>query len=50
MPKQLCLEEGTQSAWLYENLGPHVHELVVTTVPKSRGKKSGKADAYQRAD
>ena len=48
--KHLCLEEGTQSAWLYEILQPHVHELVVTTVPKSRGKKSDKADAYQRAE
>ena len=48
--KHLCLEEGTQSAWLYEILQPHVHELVVTTVPKSRGKKSEKADAYQRAE
>jgi transposase len=27
-----------------------VHELVVTTVPKSRGQKSDKADAYQRAE
>ena len=24
-----CLEEGTQSAWLYEILSPYVHELVV---------------------
>ena len=48
--KHLCLEEGTQSAWLYEILQPHVHEFVVTTVPKSRGKKSDKADAYQRAE
>jgi transposase len=48
--KHLCMEEGTQSAWLYEILQPHVHELVVTTIPKSRGKKSDKADAYQRAE
>ena len=26
----VVLEEGTQSAWLYEILSPHVHELVVT--------------------
>ena len=28
--KHLCLEEGTQSAWLYEVLQGHVNELVVT--------------------
>ncbi|MGB5368067.1 MAG: hypothetical protein WBN14_17535, partial [Polyangiales bacterium] len=28
--KHLCLEEGTQSAWLYEVLQGHVRELVVT--------------------
>jgi hypothetical protein len=27
--KHLCLEEGVQSAWLYEILSPHVEELVV---------------------
>ncbi len=26
----LCLEEGTQSAWLHEILSPHVAEIVVT--------------------
>jgi ketosteroid isomerase-like protein len=26
----LCLEEGTQSAWLYELLKPHVSEIVVS--------------------
>jgi len=25
----VCLEEGTQSAWLYELLKPHVAEVVV---------------------
>ncbi len=48
--RHLCIEEGTQSAWLYEILQPHVHELVVMTIPKSRGKKSDKGDAYQRAE
>ncbi len=34
--KHLCIEEGTQSAWLYEILRPHVQELVVAAVPRSR--------------
>ena len=28
--KHVCLEEGAQSAWLYELLTPHVEEVVVT--------------------
>jgi hypothetical protein len=28
-PRHLCLEEGTHSAWLYEELAPHVDEIVV---------------------
>lgn len=30
----LCLEEGTQSAWLYELLSPHVEEVVVVVPPE----------------
>ena len=30
--KHLCLEEGAQSAWLYEILSPHVEEIVVRIV------------------
>ena len=48
--KHLCIEEGTQSAWLYEILRPHVQELVVATVRRSRGQKSDRNDAYQRAE
>ena len=35
--KHLCLEEGTQSAWLYEILSPHVDEIVVAGISQSRG-------------
>ncbi len=48
--KHLCLEEGTQSAWLYEILSPHVDELVVAGISQSRGQKSDVLDAYMRAE
>lgn len=48
--KHLCLEEGTQSSWLYEILEPHVEEIVVAMVPASRGQKSDEVDAFQRAE
>ena len=35
----LCLEEGTQSAWLYELLEPHVAEVVVAVPPKKQGRR-----------
>ena len=45
----LCLEEGTQSAWLYELLAPHVEEVVV--VPAERkGPKDDLRDAWARAE
>ncbi|MCP4900237.1 MAG: hypothetical protein GY906_24970 [bacterium] len=34
--KHLVFEEGLQSAWLYETLRPHVDEVVVAGVTKSR--------------
>jgi hypothetical protein len=43
--KHLCLEEGTQSAWLYEILEPHVDELVVVGPRGERGQKNDKLDA-----
>jgi len=46
----LCLEEGTQSAWLHELLSPHVEELVVVVPPQSRGAKDDLRDAWARAD
>ena len=34
--RHVCLEEGTLSGWLYEVLEPHVEELVVAGVRRSR--------------
>ena len=49
--KHLVLEEGPQSAWLYETLSPHVDELVVAGITQSRGQhKSDKRDAYGLAE
>ena len=46
----LCMEEGTQSAWLYELLEPHVETLVVTVPPESHGPKDDARDAWARAE
>jgi transposase len=48
--RHICLEEGTQSAWLYEILSPHAEEVVVVVPEKRRGSKSDKRDAWTRAD
>lgn len=48
--KHLVMEEGLQSAWLYETLSPHVDELVVAWITQSRGSKSDKRDAYGLAE
>ena len=48
--RHVCLEEGTLSGWLHEVLEPHVEELVVTGVRKSRGPKSDKLDAFGLAE
>jgi len=48
--KHVCLEEGAQSAWLYEILSPWAERVVVVTVPQSRGQKSDERDAYQLAE
>ncbi|MHC4219705.1 MAG: transposase [Planctomycetota bacterium] len=49
--KHLCLEEGTQSAWLYEILSPHVEEILVAGIhEKNHGSKSDVLDAFQRAE
>lgn len=37
--RRLILEEGTHSNWLYEVLAPHVQEIVVVGVRRSRGPK-----------
>jgi transposase len=46
----VCLEEGTQSAWLYELLKPHVAEVVVAVAPEQKGPKSDRRDAWSRAN
>ena len=48
--RHMCLEEGTLTGWLHEVLEPHVEELVVTGVGKSRGPKSDKRDAFGLAE
>jgi hypothetical protein len=48
--RHLCLEEGSHANWLYEILSPHVQEIVVTGVRRSRGPKSDKRDAFQLAE
>jgi transposase len=48
--RHLCIEEGTQSEWLYELLEPHVEELVVTAPAESQGQKSDSKDAWARAE
>ena len=46
----VCLEEGTQSAWLYELLRPHVAEVVVAVIPERKGPKDDQRDAWARAN
>lgn len=48
--RHLCLEEGAQSAWLYELLTPHVAELVVSVPERSKGSKDDARDAWARAE
>jgi transposase len=48
--KHVCLEEGTQSAWIYEILSPHAEEVVVAMVSESRGQKDDERDAFGLAD
>jgi transposase len=48
--RHICLEEGTQSAWLHEVLSPHAEEVVVVVPEKRRGPKSDRRDAWTRAE
>jgi transposase len=48
--KHICMEEGTQSAWLYEILAPHAERVVVTKVTESRGQKNDARDAFGLAE
>jgi len=49
-PRHLCLEEGTHAGWLHEMLTPHVQEIVVAGVRRSRGPKDDKRDAFGLAE
>jgi len=46
----LCLEEGTQSQWLFELLAPHTHEIAVVSGEKNQGDKSDEGDALGLAE
>jgi len=48
--KHLCLEEGAQSAWIYELLEDEVDELVVTIPEKRVGPKDDARDTWQLAE
>jgi hypothetical protein len=48
--RYVVLEEGTQSAWLYEILTPHAEEVVVAVVSESRGQKDDRRDAFALAE
>lgn len=46
----VCLEEGTQSAWLAELFAPHVKEVTVVVPRESKGPKDDLRDAWARAE
>ncbi len=48
--RYVVLEEGTQSAWIYEILSPHAKEIVVAAVLENRGQKDDERDAFRLAD
>jgi transposase len=48
--RRLIFEEGTHASWLFEVLSPHVQELVVVGVRRSRGPKNDKIDAFALAE
>jgi transposase len=48
--RHLCMEEGAQSAWLYEILAPHVDEIVVVQPERRPGCKNDSVDAGQLAE
>ena len=45
--RHLIIEEGTHAAWLHEILSPHVHDMVVMGVPKSKGQKRPEEPIFQ---
>lgn len=49
-PKRVCLEEGSQSAWLYELLRDEADDVVVTMPAKRAGLKDDARDAAALAE
>jgi len=49
-PRELCIEEGNLSSWLYEELAPIVDNMVVVIPDKPAGNKSDLRDAFKLAD
>ena len=52
-PRHLCMEEGTQSEWLYQVLSPHAKQVVVIGLSERSGlqkQKNDELDAYDLAD
>ncbi len=49
-PRALCMEDGTITNWLYEQLEPVVDKLVVVLPDKSAGNKNDLRDAWKLAD
>ena len=49
-PKRICLEEGVQSAWLYELLSGEADDVVVTIPAKRAGSKDDARDAAGPAE
>jgi len=48
--RHVCLEEGTQSAWVYELLEPHAEDVVVTLPVRRKGSKDDLRDAWALAE
>lgn len=48
--RYVCVEEGTQSTWLYELLTPHAEDVVVTLPAKRKGPKDDLRDAWALAE
>lgn len=48
--KHLCIEEGTQSEWLYQLLAPYVEEMVIAVPQRQKGHKSDATDAWTLAE
>ncbi|MFN2157928.1 MAG: transposase [Anaerolineae bacterium] len=46
----VCLEEGTQSAWVYSLLDAHVAEVIVAVPQRKNGPKNDERDAWELAE